>query len=283
MDVLIIGSGYVGGNLVSFFERNGISAVGTHYRSEQPETRFFDIEKSRINETFLNRKFSHAVFSAASYKRVDDFKRNEKRCLAIDIAGTKRVIDECFARGVFPVYLSTDYVFDGEKGNYSEDDKTNSINFYGAIKVEIENHLGSSGRPFAVVRNGRVFGVEKNDGTLISEMRKQLSQSGERKFANDQIFTPIFIEDLCDAVKKIVLENYSGVLHVASLNPISHYEIARTINEHFDLGKKIEEASIDTFCTVEKRPKRIDLNTEKYESISGFRKKDLRKFLKKLD
>ena len=90
---------------------------------------------------------------------MDETKKNWQNSYYINVERVKAIIDYCFKNKVIPIYISSDAVFDGSKGNYSENDKKNPILSYGKIKNEVENYLLNSNNFFLIVRIGRVFGI----------------------------------------------------------------------------------------------------------------------------
>ena len=279
-NILILGSGYIGNHLFRMFKNAGEDVTGTYYRERKDGRLFFDIETSNLDSIISGKEFQYAIFALASYKKVEEFGVNWERCRRVDLEGTRRAIDECFKREIFPIYISTDYVFDGEKGDYSEEAGTNPLNNYGRIKSEVEKHMIKNGNfPWAIIRNSRVFGTDVNDGTIISSILGKIHMDDDIKLSSDQKFTPVFIGDLCNAVDYIIKNNYRGIIHVASCPPTTHYEIGEKVNSLLGYRKKISPCPMNSFELKERRPIKVDLNIEKYERLTGFRKKPIEHFL----
>jgi len=195
----------------------------------------------------------------------------------INVVKTKQLISACADSGIVPVYFSTDNVFDGVKGNYDEKDSTNPLNLYGRIKCEMESYLYGLNAPFLLLRFGKTFDVVRGDPTLYSNMKP-----GDRlKLATDQIFTPLYIDELFGFIQKCIAENITGLYHLASTFPVNRFEIAKKAKKFFGIcNVDLTSCSIDELGLVEKRPKNIDLNVIQYQNVSGKGQRDIEYFLR---
>ena len=199
--ILVIGaSGRIGGYLYTKFIHDGIDIVGTYCNNKKPKLVHFDL--SSMNLTDLNLSPSHVIFGAAVNSR-PELSRVQADSYDVNVPKTIKLLEECFENDIVPIYISTDNVFDGVKGNYKEDDKTNPLNNYGKMKCEVESHLLTSQNPFFLLRMGKVFGI---DDTLFLETYNNLSSGIEIQYASDQVFTPLYAEDLYEFLKIIILE-----------------------------------------------------------------------------
>ena len=185
---------------------------------------------------------------------------------------------------IIPIYISSDGVFDGLKGGYIETDKKNPVNCYGTIKNEVEDYLLKSGNKFMILRMGRVFGTDLCDDTIITNTIRQLKERKTLLCANDEIFTPLYIEDLCKAIIKLIRKRYEGVLHLISIESISRYEIAKTIQKYFNLRNiEIIPCKINSLGLLEKRPLLINLDDNKFNNLVKTEHCDIKHYLEIID
>ena len=280
--IIIVGaSGYIGNSLFNRFKKENFDVIGTYFRNKKPGLFYLDLESPDLNKFSLNMKnIRYMIIAAAANASIDNTKKYWDYSYYINVVKTKILIDFCFKHGITPIYLSSDGVFDGTKGYYSEEDKRNPINCYGKIRYEVENYIINSGMPYLILRMGRVFGTELEDGTLITGMLKTLRENKSSVCAIDHIFTPMNIEYLFSFVKASIENRYHGIFHLASLKATSKYKIAKAIQKFFKLkGINIIPCEIDSLNLLEKRPKRIDLNISKYKKLTGYREKPIGHFL----
>ena len=234
-----------------------------------------------VDEVRLDlKKVRYAIIAAAANAKIDESKIYWDYNYKVNVVRTKSLIDYCFKNGIIPIYLSSDSVFDGVKGNYREEDERKPVNCYGKIRYEVENHLISSKKPYVILRAGRVFGTDI-EVTLITDMLKAMRRGKSLKCATDQVFTPLYIKDLFNFVKIIIEKKYTGIFHLASLKATNRYEIAKAIQNFFKLKDvKISPCKISSLGLLDKRAKLIDLNISKYKSLTGYEEKPIEHFLR---
>jgi len=276
--LLILGaSGYIGNHLFNQFRKEGFDVVGTYFKNKKPGIIHFDLENANLNDLKLDTdKITHLIIAAATNAKIDESKIYWDYNYKINVVRIKSLIDYCFKHDIVPIYLSSDAVFNGKKGNYIEEDKTDPINCYGRIRYEVENHIKKSKKPYVIIRAGRVFGTEAGDGTLITSMLKNMRKGENMKCAADQVFTLTHIKDFFEFVKIIIKENYTGIFHIASLKATNRYKIAKAIKKFFKLKyDKISSCRINSLGLLEKRPELTDLNITKLKKLIGFKEKTI--------
>ena len=185
--ILVLGaSGYIGGNIFRSFGSS--RAVGTHNGNSTPGTIFFDATRMSIGDVIgPGDSFSHAFICFAE-ANLDACKADIERSNAINVRGTINVIDDLAKRGITPVFLSSDCVFDGQKGNYSESDPPNPSTVYGSQKFQIERFMAESLDEYAVMRLAKVFGTNPHDGTIMAGWLDQIQRHEQIRAAYDQVF-----------------------------------------------------------------------------------------------
>ena len=191
-------------------------------------------------------------------------------CFAVDVLKNIEILKICKTHDIIPVYISSDFVFDGKKGNYSESDSTNPLNGYGKIKAQIENYIKEQFESYLIIRTGKVFGVLLDDNTLINSIVNDLKKDNTSSYSTDQVFTPVMVSDLVEFVVDAVQNRESGVFHIASLDPVTRYGLACQINDYFQLEvENIATCKINELGLAETRPVNIDLNISKYVKLTG--------------
>lgn len=278
--ILILGaSSRIGGHLYRHFQRESFEVVGTHCNNQQSGTVCFNLEHMVLDDLILDASPTHVIVALAANPRPELTKQDVGYSYKINVEKTKKLLDDCFKKNIIPIYLSTDNVFDGKKGNYGETDQTNPVNSYGAMKCEIENHLFSHSEPYLLLRMGKVFGMQ-NDNTLILETLLSLKSGKPLVCATDQVFSPFYAMDLYEFVRDAIRHNYQGVFHLTSVKPTTRYDVAKTIAEYFDIkNAQISPCKINEIGLKERRPLKIDLDIAKYTKLTGKRAMELEHFL----
>lgn len=171
-----------------------------------------------------------------------------------------------FSRGAKLVYISTDSVFDGKRGWYSEKDRTNPINVYSRTKL-----IGERYADLAIRTN--FFGFSGERETFPVRMMRLMKAGKSVSAAVDQITTPIYVDLLSDAIFKFTLLDKEGIYHVGSSKPIGTFSFAKRIAKAFSLDSSlVEKAFLGDIARnlglKAKRPKNTSLNPKKATKIS---------------
>jgi dTDP-4-dehydrorhamnose reductase len=280
--ILVLGaSGFIGSHIYSGLKESSFPVVGTCFSHDRPESLYFDLCNMDINDLELDfKRIRYLIISAALHTKIDDSKRCWAEAYPINVGKVNRIVSFCFQNDVIPVYISTDNVFDGVKGCYKEEDERRPINCYGRIRNEVENFLLDSGRPFVILRMGKVFGTDVDDGTLITAMIDILRRKRRIDCAMDQVFTPVHIGELTEFASHIIARGNTGIFHVASLKPTTRYEIAVKIVDYFGFkDTQVCSCKINSLGLLEKRPELIDLDITKYKEITGRQEKHIEAYL----
>jgi dTDP-4-dehydrorhamnose reductase len=175
----------------------------------------------------------------------------------------------CQERNIKLIHLSTDYVFDGEKGPYSEDDPPNPVNFYGKTKLESENLIKQSGIDFLIVRTNVLYGFGKKvTNNFLLWLLEKLSAGEKIKIVTDQFNNPTLADNLSECILEMVGRNLSGVFHIAGADYLSRYDFAVRVAERFGFDKtNISPAKTETLKQEARRPLRCGLRTEKARNV----------------
>jgi dTDP-4-dehydrorhamnose reductase len=282
--ILILGAtGLVGSNLFKHLKEKKYSVTGTYFKNKKKNYTYFDISKDSINLIKNIKKIKYIVIASAINVNLDDTKKNYKNSYFINVKKTKVVIDQCFKNDITPIYISSDAVFDGKKGNYKESDKKNPIHSYGRIKNEVEKYIIKKKKNYLIVRTSRIFGVIKNDNTFLTSLKEKIQTQEKVLCSNDQKFSPIFVNDLSNYIEKLIRNNYFGIFHLVSIKSITHYKIAKLIKKFFKIKKnKVISCKINSLKVIEKRPLLTNLLMYKFESLFNVKYNNLEYYLKKI-
>jgi dTDP-4-dehydrorhamnose reductase len=277
--VLITGaSGFVGKNLLKTLPPD-FDIFGTHHSNKKDFLHFLDITISKnVDEIFENVK-PNIVIHTAALPNVNYCEENRTLAKKINLDGTKNIIRGCIREGAKLVFISTDYVFDGEDGPYSEDAQTNPLNYYGELKLQAEEEIKKNLGDYLIIRTTNIYGFDSESKNFVMFVLEKLESRLEVVVANDQYGNPTYVEDLSRAIKELIIKKKTGVYNVAGPDNISRVEFGQTVAEvwGFDLdlirGKTTKELNQDA-----RRPKRSgfiidkikrELDIEMHDTMKG--------------
>ncbi|MFH2106767.1 MAG: sugar nucleotide-binding protein [Candidatus Micrarchaeota archaeon] len=180
------------------------------------------------------------------------------------------------------VFFSTDYLFDGKNGPYSEDSKPNPINVYGKLKLECEQKIINSGFDYLIIRTTGIFGWEKQGKNFTYRLRNTLSSGKELVVPNDQFANYTYVRDLVSATLALLKKNANGIFNVAAPEVIDRETLAKRMAPFFifnlnsNLIKGVPTSSLNG---VAPRPMNGGLSIDKIISM-GIRMMNLEDALK---
>lgn len=176
-------------------------------------------------------EFSPAVVvNAAAYTDVDGCETNQEACFAVNAEGVLNVAIACRDRGAKVVHYSTDYVFDGTKGEpYLEDDPCRPINTYGASKRKGEEHLIETLESHVLIRTAWLYGRQGKN--FVKAILAKAREEGVLRVVDDQVGSPTCSLDLAQATKILIELDCRGTYHVTNRGVCSWYQFAQRILE----------------------------------------------------
>jgi dTDP-4-dehydrorhamnose reductase len=276
---LIIGaSGFVGARLYAAL--GPAHAVATSHRKPVTGAVVFDAVTMRLADTVLRgrRGLTHA-FILHGVTGIDACARDPRGTAEVNVAGTRRIIDDLVEHGIVPVFASSDAVFDGTRGMWSEGDPVHPVLTYGRQKAEVERHLAALPAPSLVVRLAKVVTSAPGAGGLINEWLDQLERPGEIRCAADQFFSPVDVADVVRALIGLAAGAYAGAFHVCGPQRLSRLEflqmVAAEAARHRALGARIVPCSIRDFEFAEPRPLDASMSPDKLTATTGLRCADM--------
>ena len=205
------------------------------------------------------------VVHLAAYTAVDRAEGDSDACFAVNEQGTLNMSLAAHEVGAHLITISTDYVFDGKKGEaYVEYDEAHPLNVYGASKFEGEQRCASDD---TIVRTSWVMGVR---GKSVIHVIAERALSGDTvRFVDDQTGTVTLASDLARSLVTLVRERPGGVWHVANPGATTWFDIAAYVGEILSRGEDFATPIFSSELAgsqVAVRPERSDLNTHKFAS-----------------
>lgn len=229
---LIVGaSGFIGSHLYEYCKKNKIDVLGTYfthcYNSEWIK---FDMCSDNLNDIcvrYLNEKIPEAVIICGANGSVDDCKRDEDASNRLNVVGVSRILDQAGEMGSRCVFLSSEAVFDGTKGMYTEEDVPNPITAYGKQKLQIEQYILHNFKEYLILRISRASGSQFGEKDIFDEFYNKMIQNQEVICLKNQSFCLTEIYDIVQGIIKALEKKICGLYHLSSSNYISRYELAK--------------------------------------------------------
>lgn len=272
MKVLLIGKdGQLGSELVKLIP----NSVGTSRKNNSEN--FLDLKNLNAIEDFILKEMPDVVVNTAALTDVDSCENNKNNALIINAKAVKSISRACSVAGTYFIHVSTDYVFDGERGNYSEEDSPNPINYYGFTKA-IGEAYALSYDDSLVIRTSGVYGIKMNFPLYVA---KTLRENGTVNCI-DSYYSPIHATVLAEAIKEIIGKRIYGILNVSG-DRISRYDFALKIKE--TLG--IETGAVNLVKVVQnlkaRRPYDSSLDNSKALKMLSTKFNDVERPIKYLE
>jgi len=209
----------------------------------------------------------NAVIHAAAETNVDKCETQKEHAWNVNVEGTRNVAEACAEVNTKLIHISTDYVFDGEKGFYNEEDKPNPANYYGFTKLEGEKQVIECCKNYVILRTSVLYGCHPWKQNFATWIINKLKQQQEIAVVEDHYNTPTLADNLAEMAVEVTEKDLRGLYHTSGRERISRCEfakqIAKTFNLNADLVKPVKMS--ESTAWIAKRPKDSSLNTGKIQ------------------
>lgn len=270
---LVIGaSGFIGRHLYDYCKRNGIDVLGTYYKhSYNDEWIQFNIcadDLIGLCERSLKGRLPDAIIICGANASIDSCKRDEDASNQLNVIGTKRMIDKACDMGIKVVFLSSEAVFDGKKGLYSEEDIPNPITLYGRQKLQIEQYITQHIQNHLIFRVSRASGSCYGEKDIFDEFYNKIMNQEEIICLKNQSFCLTEVEDIAEGIVKALGQNLTGLYNLSSANYVSRYELAKLYAEKLFGGyERVAEKEYDDIPFLDNRHVYGGLNGNKLAEL----------------
>ncbi len=285
MKILITGSnGLLGQHLVNMLiETTTYEVVATgkgDCRLPFKSTSLFnyyplDITDGVAVQTFMKLHKPDVVVHAAAMTQPDPCELDPIGCWEINVTATRFLIDAAEEVKAFFIFLSTDFVFDGLNGPYTETDIPGPVNYYGSSKLAAEKSvMESSVLQWAIVRTVLVYGniLVGNRSNVISWVKENLEQEKPIKVVGDQWRTPTYVEDLAKGIILVIQKKATGIYHISGEEGLSPYDMAVATADYLHLDKSLmTKVDASIFTQPARRPLRTGFIIEKAKKTLGYK------------
>ena len=251
MKVVMLGSGGQLAFDIFRLKPVGVELIG--FTREELDVR----DKEKLVKTIKEIR-PDAVINTAAFVRVDDAEVNENRVLEVNSVPQKVLAELSNDMGFPVVYISTDYVFDGQKREpYVESDDPNPINMYGFSKLLGEKFLMNYTQRYYIVRTSALFGYKgsKSKGNVVYNLIKRFKEGKVITLIDDIYFAPAYTYDVADQIWKFILQKWEyGIYHVVNDGFTSPYGLGLEIFAILGVHPRIARVSLKDMPFRAKRP-----------------------------
>ena len=284
--VLVVGgSGFIGHYLVENLAskpQHLVSGTFNNRKVQQEGCTWHqaDVTDAQRLEEVFRLVQPETVVVLAAMADVGQCEREPQRAAAVNAGGIQSIAGLCGQHQAKLVFLSTEYVFNGETGNYTEDEVPAPTTQYGQTKWEAEQAVSQYSGPWSIIRTSMVYGwhPRSDQANLVTRVIENLNHGRPAYGFTDQYRSPIYVKDLAEGIARVMAEAYSGVSHLAGPQWIGMDQFVLAIAEQFGLNAELVQQTPST----DQRPSRLGLDSTQSVSRLGFQPRDAVSGLKEM-
>ncbi|HEX2533700.1 MAG TPA: SDR family oxidoreductase, partial [Chitinophagaceae bacterium] len=222
--VLVTGAnGFVGYYLVERLLQRGFPVTATGrgacrlpFTQEAFRYRSLDFTDRLAVEELLAEEKPGAIIHSGALSKPDECEQDRAAAFRTNVAGTQLLLEGAEQQGVPFHFLSTDFVFSGAADSYGEEDLRDPVNYYGETKRLAEEAVMAYPHPWSIVRTVLVYGAPRqNRGNLLTVVANGLNEGRTLRIFTDQLRTPTYVEDLAEALVRILERKATGIYHIS--------------------------------------------------------------------
>lgn len=273
--MLITGvSGLLGNNLAYYF-KNKFNILGLYFTHpviiNGVQLQKVDLLNENLFKDIILEFAPDIIIHCASLTDVDFCEMNPEITDLVNVKGTQVVVDSIKKRNTKLIYISTESVYDGTKGDFFESDPVNPQNYYGLSKYKGE--LEVLEKKGSLILRTNIFGWNIQKKFSIAErVWNELSNKRIFNGFKDAFFSSIYTFDVAAILDKAIDLDLSGIYNCASRTSSSKYEFALYVANYFNLEKElVQPISIDDFGFKAKRGKNLTLNVTKLQNVLNYK------------
>ena len=276
--VLVVGSnGMLGQRTISFFSKHTNFEILGCSVEEKPVTNnyeycYCDLTKRENVKKIIYDFYPDFIINAAAFTNVDLSEIEREMAWKVNVKGVEYLAETARVLDSHLIHISSDYIFDGTNGPYAENAKPNPLGYYGRTKLASENALKISGSVHTILRTNVLFGIADSRPDFVRWVINSLKDKKRIRIVTDQFNNPTFIDDLVQAISKVIEFKKDGIYHIGGRDFLSRFEFTEKIADYFDLNKSLVSAiKTEELNQKARRPLKSGLITLKAETELGFK------------
>jgi dTDP-4-dehydrorhamnose reductase len=276
--ILVFGAnGMLGQRIIKLFSNNyNIQLLGCSIEDkpvfDDVDYRRIDLTKRDSVKSIMFDFYPDAIINAAAFTNVDKSETEREQAWKLNVKGVEYLSEFCRVIDAKLIHISSDYIFDGKNGPYSELDKPNPLGYYGRTKLASENALKISGALYTILRTNVLYGAADSRPDFVRWVINSVRSGNQIKIVVDQINNPTFIDDLVQAISKVIEFNKYGIFNIGGIEFLSRFEFTNIIADYFNLDKGlIKPITTQELKQPAPRPLKSGLITLKAQTEIGYK------------
>ena len=274
--IVLGGSGTVGTQISLQARQEGHQVTPTSTLGNEPNQKF-DALRNSVSDIIEDLGVGDVVFLLCALTDPDAVCRDVGTARRLNVDASIRLAKEIDAAGARLVFVSSEFVYDGNRGGYVETDAPTPETMYGKYKVEVETQILSFALEALVIRTGAVVSPRVGENCLVEKMWRALQQRDVR-IAEDNLISLTPLEDVAVNIFQLLRAGASGLWHVVHNPPLSRVELAQAVIEAscLQLNTDFNLCQLNDLPYPERRPPNSWLSGEAAKKKFGLRFRDLR-------
>jgi dTDP-4-dehydrorhamnose reductase len=275
MRVAVLGaSGFVGSYVLKALRYSQVDSVGTFFQHPEVGLVRLDCGDRLALEGFGDWREFDSIILLSSQPNVEWCESHPEQSYVFNTLPMRHLAESMTAGPSSErpqvIFVSSDYVFDGQSGPYTEEDRPNPLSVYGRHKLEAEKlTLELQG---VVARITVVYGLEKNQKNFAERLIREVQNKRQVRVPKDQVGSPTYVEDVARALVELATRQVHGIYHVAGSDLISRYDFALKIAQVMQLDPMyIVPVQTAELGQKAKRPLQAGMISQKFENIAGWK------------
>lgn len=265
-------SGFLGERFANlFFQKyNIVGIVNTNQGSAAINNQCIDITNLTQLESFVDTVKPNIILHTAAISSIAACEADIANSEIINVAASKLLAQKAKELKAQFVFTSTDLVFDGSKGDYTETDLPNPLNMYGQQKWEAEKQITEVNNKALILRLPLMVGTNsKSNVGVIADLLNTAAAGKTANLFTDEFRTPLHVNEVSKAIELLIEKNEKGIYHLAGAKKYSRYELGLHLKEKYNLEKVNITATTHAACNITNRPTDVSMNNAKLTQL-GF-------------
>ena len=263
MKILITGASGLIGSKLNFILGKRFDIIATNRTGNNGMVKMDITDKDNVFSVIKKSKPNFIIHSAV-LNNVDYCELHNEEAWKTNVEGTRNVAQAAANNGIKLVYISTEYVFDGKNGPYSETDNPNPLGYYAKTKYEGEKITSSICKKWIITRTTVPYGYDTRINNFALWLINELKNNRPVRIVNDQYSSPTLTDNFSDIMGKLIEKNKEGIYHISGPDVINRYDFSLKIAEIFNLNKKlIKPVATKELCQKSPRPLKAGLKVDK--------------------
>ncbi len=271
MKYMVIGAtGYIGSYLFTQLKKDGHDVIGTSRRRHTMNGfTYYDIRNSDIRDitSELSGENVTAIICVAEAS-IDRCYEDYESSYDINVRQTKKLIRTLSQEGIQSIFFSSDSVFDGTKGNYTEESPANACNQYGKMKAEMEQYLLANESDSCILRIPKTVNITKEKQNILTQWAEEM-KTGTIRCIKGNKMSFIYMKDIYQACLTASKRPLHGLYHIAGDQAYTRAELAKKFCDKLGVSVLIQECPAEEFAFKDIRPLDISMSNLKWKKETG--------------